>query len=121
MAVTPDALEPLFTLRTAAARFDELWARDDVDAPEDDPIAVQRVRDEALERLALGALIERKAAYGRQLDVQAARVAGASWAQIGAALGVSRQAAWDAHDRWIDAQAEIHDHTGYQAEDRFPD
>lgn len=50
----------------------------------------------------------RKATYGRQLDVRAARQAGASWAQIGAATGVSKQAAWESHDRWISDQAELH-------------
>lgn len=49
-------------------------------------------------------MVARKAAYGRQLTVRAAREAGASWAQIGAALGTSKQAAWEAHTRWIDAQ-----------------
>lgn len=116
MVATPDALEPLFTLCTATARFDELRGRDDPDDP-GDPSAAARVRDEALERLALGELIARKAGYGRQLDVQAARVAGASWREIGAALGVTRQAAWDAHNRWIDEQAAHHDRSGYEGLD----
>ena len=116
MVATPDALEPLFTLRSATARFDELRGRDD---PDDagGPAAAARVRDEALERLALGELIARKAGYGRQFDVQAARVAGASWSQIGAALGVTRQAAWDAHNRWIDEQAAHHERSGYEGLD----
>jgi hypothetical protein len=113
-APTPDALEPQFTLRTATARFDELRGRDDDPSSEPgDPVAA-RVRDEALERLALAEVIARKAAYGRQLDVQAARVAGAPWAAIGAALGVSKQAAWEAHNRWIDDQVAHHDATGYE-------
>ncbi|GHJ47561.1 hypothetical protein Cs7R123_49030 [Catellatospora sp. TT07R-123] len=37
---------------------------------------------------------------------------GASWAQIGTALGMSRQAAWEAHMRWIADQAEQHRRTG---------
>jgi hypothetical protein len=49
-------------------------------------------------------LIARKAGYGRQLDVRSARSAGASWAQIGAALRTSKQSAWEAHTRWIDGQ-----------------
>ncbi|MET8248024.1 hypothetical protein ABZV31_28650 [Streptomyces sp. NPDC005202] len=57
-----------------------------------------------LELLALSEVVARKAAYGRRLTVRAAREAGASWAQIGAALGTSKQAAWEAHTRWIDAQ-----------------
>lgn len=117
-APTPDALEPQFTLRTATARFDELRGRDDDPSTEPgDPVAAARVRDEALERLALAEVIARKAAYGRQLDVQAARVAGASWAAIGAALGVSKQAAWEAHNRWIDEQVAHHDATGYEGFD----
>ena len=60
---------------------------------------------EALELLALSELIARKAAYGRQLTVRSARVAGASWTQIGAALGTTKQSAWEAHNRWIDQQA----------------
>jgi hypothetical protein len=63
-------------------------------------------REEALEILALSEVIARKAGYGRQLTVRSARRAGASWSQIGAALGTSKQAAWEAHSRWIDDQAE---------------
>jgi hypothetical protein len=36
--------------------------------------------------------------------VRSARHAGASWAQIGAALGTSKQAAWEAHQRWVEEQ-----------------
>jgi hypothetical protein len=121
-----DALEPQFTLRTATARFDELRGRDDRDdlgepGRSADPTIAGRVRDEAPERLALGELIARKAGYGRQLDVQTARVAGASWRQIGAALGVTRQAAWEAHNRWIDEQAALNraaDHEGIRPRGR---
>ena len=49
--------------------------------------------------------LARKAAYGRQLTVRSARSAGASWTQIGAALGTTKQSAWEAHSRWIDQQA----------------
>jgi hypothetical protein len=38
----------------------------------------------------------------------------ASWSQIGAALGTSKQAAWEAHCRWIDDQAEQHRRRGYE-------
>jgi len=65
-----------------------------------------------LELLALSEVVARKAAYGRQLSVRAARTAGASWAQIGAALGTSKQAAWEAHNRWIDDQAAAHGQPG---------
>src|SRR5690348_3089693 len=62
-------------------------------------------RQEALELLALSEVIARKAGYGRQLTVRTARAAGASWTQIGAALGTTKQSAWEAHTRWIDQQA----------------
>ncbi|MER5649806.1 hypothetical protein [Streptosporangium sp. NPDC002524] len=129
---TPDSLEGDFTLLTAAARYDELRVRDalapaagdatggehpdDPDDPDDpaDPEVPSLTRDEALELLALGEVVARKAGYGRQLAVRSARAVGASWSQIGAALGTSKQAAWEAHGRWIDDQAEQRRHSGYE-------
>jgi hypothetical protein len=70
--------------------------------------------EEALQMLALGEVIARKANYGRQLSVRSARSAGASWSQIGAALGQTKQSAWEAHARWIDEQAEQHRRTGIE-------
>ena len=61
-------------------------------------------RDEALEMLALSEVVIRKAGYGRQAMVRSAREAGASWTQIGTALGSSKQAAWEAHNRWAEEQ-----------------
>ena len=123
---TPGDLELQFTLLTAAARHDQLRAREaltwtaddqeDVDGiggPSPDPTATPLTRDEALELLALSEVIARKAGYGRQLTVRSARRAGASWSQIGAALGTSKQAAWEAHSRWIDGQEEQHRNSGY--------
>jgi hypothetical protein len=112
--VDADALERQFTLATAVARYDQLRSRDTLAAAAADlePDAgsgsgvAPLSRDEALEMLALGVLIARKAAYGRQLGVRSARAAGASWSQIGAALGTTRQSAWEAHMRWIDEMAE---------------
>jgi hypothetical protein len=104
---TPDEMERQHTLLTAAARYDALRTRDAL-APPTDPQAppdVALTRDEALELLALGEVLARKAGYGRQLAVRTARTAGASWSQIGAALGTSKQSAWEAHARWIDDQA----------------
>ncbi len=69
-------------------------------------------RNEALQLLALGEAIARKASYGRQLTVRSARAAGASWSQIGAALGISKQAAWEAYGQWIEDQAERHRRDG---------
>jgi hypothetical protein len=92
-----DALDREHTLHTAVARYDALRTRDALADPALD-------RAEALELLALGEVIARKSGYGRQLTVRTARAAGASWAEIGRALGTSRQSAWEAHRRWIDGQ-----------------
>lgn len=119
---TPDELERQVTLRSAVARYEELWARDAVadgtrwdegDGEEAKPLA----RAEALELLALAEVIARKARYGRQLAVRTARNAGASWSQVGQALGISKQTAWEAHTRWIDQQVQLHDRSGYQGLD----
>ena len=108
--VTPDDLERQHTLQTATTRFDELRAREALREALAPPLA----REDALELLALSEVIARKAGYGRQLSVRSARSAGASWSQIGAALGTSKQAAWEAHGRWIDGQAEQHRRSGYE-------
>lgn len=113
---TPDDLERHFTLLTAVARYDALRMRDALAAPDDDDGAADAVpltRAETLEMLALGEVIARKAGYGRQLSVRSARRAGASWAQIGAALGTSKQAAWETHRRWIGEQAGRRDDPGH--------
>lgn len=95
---TPEDLEREHTLRTATARYDDLRTRDTFGPP---PLS----KEEALEMLALGELIARKAGYGRQIGVRSARQAGASWTQIGAALGTTKQSAWEAHARWLAEQA----------------
>ncbi|MEZ0070980.1 hypothetical protein [Planotetraspora sp. GP83] len=115
---TPDDLERQFTLLTAAARYDELRTREALASPadEDEPEpndAEPLTRQEALELLALGEVIARKSGYGRQLTVRSARRAGASWSQIGAALGTSKQAAWESHNRWIDEQAKQQEGVGH--------
>lgn len=46
-----------------------------------------------------------------------ARAAGASWTQIGAALGTTKQSAWEAHTRWIDLQASQRSAYGYSSMD----
>jgi hypothetical protein len=124
--VNPDDLERQVTLLTAAARYDELRVRDALASPEEaadpllpspEPEVEPLKREEALELLALGEVIARKAGYGRQLSVRSARRAGASWSQIGAALGTSKQAAWEAYGRWIDDQAEQHRKDGYSGMD----
>src|SRR5438046_10649044 len=101
--LTPESLEGHFTLVTAAARYDALRLRDALAGkPDAQPLS----RDEALEMLALGEVIARKAAYGRQPSVGSARALGASWSQIGAAQGISKQAAWEAHGRWLEGSAD---------------
>jgi hypothetical protein len=114
---TPGSLERQHILATAVARYDDLRARDllaSTAGMDDDPFGPGPLsRQEALELLALGEVIARKAAYGRQLTVRSARTAGASWSQIGAALGTSKQSAWEAHSRWIDQQAQQHRHMGF--------
>lgn len=98
---TPESIEPQYTLLTAVSRLDELRMRQamagDTDAPD---------RTELLELLALSEVVARKASYGCQPTVRAAREAGASPSQIGAAPGASKEAAWEAHTRWIDARGE---------------
>ncbi len=106
---TPDDLERQHTLTTATARYEDLRLQDSLADPEDGPLPSL---PDSLELLALGELIVRKATYGRQLAVRSARRAGASWTQIGAALGTSKQSAWEAHNRWIDEQARRHGQAG---------
>jgi hypothetical protein len=118
--MTVDELERQYTLRTAVVRYDELRTRDALAGGPDGEIGVpgERLsRAEALELLALGELIVRKAGYGRQLGVRSARLAGASWSQIGLALGTSKQSAWEAHARWIDDQVDQHEQDGDQGFD----
>jgi hypothetical protein len=114
---TPDELEQQHTLSTATTRYDELRLRDALATMAEDPENPPLSREEALELLALSEVVIRKAGYGRQAMVRSARGSGASWNQIGAALGTSKQAAWEAHNRWIDDQARQHELTGYQGLD----
>jgi hypothetical protein len=113
---SPDELEREHTLSTATARYDDLRMRDAL-AAMDDVENPALSREEALEMLALSEVIIRKAGYGRQAMVRTARGAGASWTQIGAALGSSKQAAWEAHNRWIEEQARQHQASGYEGWD----
>jgi hypothetical protein len=102
---TPESVEREHTLLTAAARYDELRMRDALTpAGAPDTPAGALSGTEALEMLALGEAVARKAGYGRQLGVRTARAAGASWSQIGAALGTTKQSAWEAHARWLEEQ-----------------
>ncbi|GAB1689272.1 hypothetical protein [Krasilnikovia sp. M28-CT-15] len=111
---SPDELERRHTLATATARYDELRMQDALAAMAADDETPPLTREESLELLALSEVVIRKAGYGRQPMIRSARAAGASWTQIGAALGSSKQAAWEGHNRWIEEQARQHDDTGYQ-------
>lgn len=102
---SPDELERQHTLSTATTRYDELRMRDALSSLGEHSADAPLDRPEALELLALSEVVIRKASYGRQAMVRTARAAGASWTQIGLALGSSKQAAWEAHNRWIDEQA----------------
>jgi hypothetical protein len=105
--VTPDELDRQHTFMTAAVRFDELRMRDS--------LAEEGLgHGEALELLALQEALIRKASYGRQLAIRSARAAGASWSQIGAAIGMSKQAAWESHLKWIADQSDQHHRTGFE-------
>jgi hypothetical protein len=114
---SPEEMERQHTLRTAVARYEELRAReilaDSADGNAPEVADAERLpASEVLELLALSEVIARKAGYGQQLAVRTARAAGASWASIARALGVSKQAAWEAHTRWIDLQAQQAGHEG---------
>ena len=113
---TPDALDRQHTLATAVARYDDLRMRELLAGGTAEGADKDQLRalsqQEALESLALSEVIARKAAYGRQLTVRSARAAGASWSQVGAALGIARQSAWEAHSQWIDQQAAQHGQAG---------
>jgi hypothetical protein len=105
-------LEHSLTLTAAVVRLETLRTRESL-GDADDPAGLQPLtRAELLELLALQEIVARKAGYGRQLTVRNARAAGASWADIGQALGTSRQAAWEAHQKWIDGQAAHHGRVG---------
>jgi len=120
MSITPEALEPEFTLTTAATRLDFLSRRDNGDTSlntvreeDDDEVgswATLRDADmqldvhESLELLALGEVISRKAHGSRLIGIRAALRGGASWDDIAAALGVTPDAAYDAFGESISEQ-----------------
>ena len=122
MTITPEALEVEFSLMTAATRLEFLRRRDSGETAlntvrdDGDPWAAS-LRDtgtrldaqEALELLALGEVVSRKAHDSRLLGMRAALRGGADWGEIAAALGVTPQHAWDAFTesvgRQLDAEA----------------
>ena len=106
MSITPEALEPEFTLTTAATRLDFLSRRDNGETTlntvrDDDENGWSSFRDtsldtyEALELLALGEVVSRKAHDSQLIGIRAALRGGASWDQIAEALGVPPEFAWE--------------------------
>ena len=107
MSITPEDLAAE-SLTTAATRLDFLSRRDSGDtalntvhdADEDDWSAL-KAHDtsldtaEALELLALGEVVSRKAHDSQLIGIRAALRGGAGWDQIAQALGVTPQRAWD--------------------------
>jgi len=117
MRITPEALEGEFSLTTAATRLDFLSRRDSgettlntvVDADADDWSSIKDAGTsldvaEALELLALGEVIARKAHGSRLAGISAALRGGAGWDEIAAALDLSPGEAWDLFARAIDEQ-----------------
>jgi hypothetical protein len=119
MRITPDALEAEFSLTTAATRLDFLSRRDDgsttlntvaADEHADDWSAIRGMTTrldvtEALELLALGEVVSRKAHGSHLTGMRAALRGGAGWEEIADALGVTPGEAWDAYRRAVDTAA----------------
>ncbi len=117
VAATPEVLEREFSLLTAVTRLDFLSRRDNVvrdepnDSADDDDhwMSIKDVTttldvEEALELLALGEVVARKAHEHRHLGIRAALRGEADWSQIGRSLGVTPRAAWQQHTAWLDEQ-----------------
>ena len=108
MDITPADLEDEFSLPTAATRLDFLSRRDNGDpavnvvVEEDDDWGALRASgtsldlSEALELLALGEVVARKAHDSQLVGLRAALRGGADWEQIAAALDRTPAEAWDA-------------------------
>jgi alkylhydroperoxidase/carboxymuconolactone decarboxylase family protein YurZ len=123
MHLTPEDLEAEFSLPTAATRLDFLSRRDDGTTTlnsvhdtagadgDDDWGALKAIGTsldvhEALELLALGEVVSRKAHDSQLVGIRAALRNGASWEQIAAALGVTQEQAWDGFVESISTQLE---------------
>jgi hypothetical protein len=114
MDITPARLEDEFTLPTAATRLDFLSRRDNGDTavntvvdPDDDWSAIRAITTsldvaEALEVLALGEVIARKAHDSRLIGLRAALRGGADWDQIAAALDRTPAQAWETYLALVD-------------------
>jgi hypothetical protein len=113
---TPEVLEE-FSLVTAVTRLDFLARRNNHVVPvghdaTDDDDSWGAIKDstttldaeEALELLALGEVVARKAHAGRPEGILAALRGGAGWAAIAAALDVPPAFAWAEFTDWLDDQ-----------------
>ncbi|WP_040339793.1 hypothetical protein [Candidatus Blastococcus massiliensis] len=107
MSITPEDLAAE-SLTTAATRLDFLSRRDNgstalntVRDDDEDDWSSLKAHDtsldtaEALELLALGEVVSRKAHDSQLIGIRAALRGGAGWEQIARALGVTPQQAWD--------------------------
>ena len=117
MDITPAALEDEFSLPTAATRLDFLSRRDNGDTAlntvveGDDWSAIRASTTsldvhEALEVLALGEVIARKAHDSRLIGLRAALRGGADWQQIAAALDRTPVQAWETYLALVDEDLE---------------
>ena len=117
MSITPEALEAEFTLPTAATRLDFPSRRDHggtalstvQDEDQDDWSSLKAMETsldtyEALELLALGEVVARKAHDSQLIGIRAALRGGAGWDEIAAALGTTPDAAYDAFQDAIGRQ-----------------
>jgi len=118
MSITPEVLEAEFSLPTAATRLDFLSRRDSGNTAlntveernEDDWAASLKEVDtsldtyEALDLLALGEVVSRKAHDSQVIGIRAALRGGADWNQIGTALGTTPDAAYDAFSETVSRQ-----------------
>ena len=114
MDITPSALEAEFSLSTAATRLDFLSRRDSGEATlntvaedEDGWGAIRGASTsldtaEALELLALGEVVARKAHDSRLIGLRAALRGGAGWDQIARALDRTPAEAWETYLELVD-------------------
>jgi hypothetical protein len=114
MDITPTALAAEFSLVTAASRVDFLSRRDGGETSlntvaDDDDHWGSLLDDstsldtaEALELLALGEVIARKAHDSRLVGLRAALRGGAGWDQIGRALDQTPAQAWETYSALVD-------------------
>lgn len=113
MDITPAALEDEFSLPTAATRLDFLSRRDSGETTLNTVVdtedwsafrssATSLDVHEALEVLALGEVISRKAHSSRLIGLRAALRGGADWDQIAAALDRTPAEAWETYLSLVD-------------------